>query len=97
LATSYSSIARIVSVQSHSFYSNDADTLAGNLQLEGVIERSPSLGDTGSRQETGIRAGKRRRSATIVLSSDDEEEDVTIVGAKRIKTTDEDVIDLTDD
>jgi hypothetical protein len=73
---------------------------SGDLQNEGIIERSPSPKGTDMQRETGINV-ERRRSATIVLSSDEEEEeeegDVTFVSTKPTKTVVGGVIDLTDD
>jgi hypothetical protein len=70
-----------------------------DLQIEGVIERSPSPEGIDTEQEIGSKEEKRRRSATIVLSSDEEDEDeeVTFVSTKPTKTVVGGVIDLTDD
>ena len=69
-----------------------------DLQMEGIIARSPSPEGTNVKKKTGIKAAERQRSATIILSSDEEEDgDVTFVSTKPTKTVVGDVIDLTDD
>lgn len=70
-----------------------------DLQMEGIIARSPSPEGTNVKKKTGIKAAERQRSATIILSSDEEEEDgdVTFVSTKPTKTVVGGVIDLTDD
>lgn len=69
-----------------------------DLQMEGIIARSPSPEGTNVKKKTGIKAAERQRSATIILSSDEEEDgDVTFVSTKPTKTVVGGVIDLTDD
>jgi hypothetical protein len=46
-----------------------------DLQMEGIIARSPSPEGTNVKKKTGIKAAERQRSATIILSSDEEDGD----------------------